>query len=233
VYPVILAVAGTAAIALLVGTVLPRFALLLADVGQTLPPTTRVALGVATALQHRGLALLAVGGLTLAAWRVWTGTPSGRRAWHTALLRLPLLGAVRRSAATARACGALAALLESGVPIASALPHAARATGDGALTARLLAARETVIHGERLSRALATYSAATPTAVRLVRAGEESGRLAPMLAHAARLEREHALGRTRALVRLLEPSLIVVFGGIVAFVAAALLQALYSIRPGS
>jgi type II secretory pathway component PulF len=69
--------------------------------------------------------------------------------------------------------------------------------------------------------------------VRLVRAGEESGRLAAMLAHAARLEREYAVGRTKALVRLLEPSLILIFGGIVAFVAAALLQALYSIRPGA
>jgi type II secretory pathway component PulF len=54
-----------------------------------------------------------------------------------------------------------------------------------------------------------------------------------MLAHAARLEREYAVGRTKALVRLLEPSLILIFGGIVAFVAAALLQALYSIRPGA
>jgi type II secretory pathway component PulF len=68
---------------------------------------------------------------------------------------------------------------------------------------------------------------------RLVRAGEESGRLAGMLAHAARLEREHAVSQTKAIIRFLEPSLIVVFGAVVAFVAAALLQALYSIRPGT
>jgi type II secretory pathway component PulF len=53
-----------------------------------------------------------------------------------------------------------------------------------------------------------------------------------MLAHGAKLEREHAVDQTKAIIRFLEPSLIVVFGGIVAFVAAALLQALYSIRPG-
>ena len=89
------------------------------------------------------------------------------------------------------------------------------------------------MHGDRLSRALATHGAATPTVTRLVRAGEESGRLAGMLAHAARLEREHAIGQTKAIIRFLEPSLIVMFGGVVAFVAAALLQALYSIRPGA
>jgi len=71
----------------------------------------------------------------------------------------------------------------------------------------------------------------TPTAVRLVQAGEETGRLAHMLAHAATLEREQAERKLHAAVRLLEPGMILVFGGIVAVVAAALLQAIYSVRP--
>ena len=54
-----------------------------------------------------------------------------------------------------------------------------------------------------------------------------------MLAHAARIEREQAVNRTKAIVRLLEPSLILAFGGLVGFVAAALLQALYSMKPGA
>ena len=232
-YPCILAVAGTAAVGLLVGVVLPRFASILADVGQTLPPTTRVVLGISAALRNGAVPILIAAIIGALVWRAAVGTASGRRAWHDLLLRVPLLGNLRRSAATSRSCGTLAALLESGVPIAVALPHAARASGDAALTSRVLAAREDVVHGDRLSRALATHSAATPTVTRLVRAGEESGRLAGMLAHAARLEREQAVGQTKAIIRFLEPSLIVVFGGIVAFVAAALLQALYSIRPGT
>jgi type II secretory pathway component PulF len=232
-YPFILATAGTMAVGLLVGVVLPRFALILADVGQALPPTTRAVLGVAAAFRRGGVPALVVATICLVGWRAAVSTPSGRRAWHDSLLRVPLLGGLRRAAAASRICGTLAALLESGVPLASALPHAARASGDAALTGRLLAAREKVVHGERLSRALATHGATTLMVVRLVRAGEESGRLAAMLAHAARLEREYAVGRTKALVRLLEPSLILIFGGIVAFVAAALLQALYSIRPGA
>jgi type II secretory pathway component PulF len=54
-----------------------------------------------------------------------------------------------------------------------------------------------------------------------------------MLAHAGRLEAERAEQAVRAAVRLLEPALIILFGGIVAFVAAALLQAVYSVRPAS
>jgi type II secretory pathway component PulF len=232
-YPCILVVAGTMAVGLLVAVVLPRFAAILADVGQTLPPTTRAVLGIAAAFRSGGVPMIVVAAAGTVLWRGVVGTAAGRREWHDLLLRVPLLGSVRRSTATSRTCGTLAALLESGVPIAVALPHAARASGDASLTSRLLAARENVVHGERLSRALATHRATTPTVIRLVRAGEESGRLAGMLAHAARLERENAVGKTKAIIHFLEPSLIVVFGGIVAFVAAALLQALYSIRPGT
>jgi general secretion pathway protein F len=54
-----------------------------------------------------------------------------------------------------------------------------------------------------------------------------------MLAHAGRLERDAVLRRVRGAVRLIEPAMIVGFGGVVALVAAALLQALYSVRPGT
>jgi general secretion pathway protein F len=231
-YPLILVAAGTGAVALLVGIVLPRFAQILADVGQTLPPTTRVVLGVAGVVREGSLPGLLLSSIGVVVWRATVTTPSGRLWWHRLLLRVPVLGALRRSAATSRMCGTLSALLESGVPMAAALPHAARAAGDAALGHALTAARVSVLHGERLSRALALHDAATPTVARLIRAGEESGRLAAMLGHGGRLEREHAVGRTKAIVRLMEPSLIVIFGGVIALVAAALLQALYSLRPG-
>jgi type II secretory pathway component PulF len=52
-----------------------------------------------------------------------------------------------------------------------------------------------------------------------------------MLDHAARLERELAEERVRAFVRLLEPALILLFGAVIALIAAALLQAVYGVRP--
>jgi type II secretory pathway component PulF len=115
--------------------------------------------------------------------------------------------------------------------MATAMLHAARASGDASLTRRILTARESVVQGRRPSDALSEEAALTPTAVRLARAGEETGRLAAMLSHAAALERERAESMVRSAVRLLEPALILVFGGLVALVAAALLQAIYSVRP--
>lgn len=230
-YPAVLAVAGVASVGLLVGVVLPRFAEILADLGQSLPPTTRAVLITAEFVRAGAVPALVSAGLSLLIWRAWVGTDVGRRAWHGLLLSLPLVGPVRRSAATARTCAAAAALLESGVPIASALAHAASTAGDAAITARTLEAREAVIGGESVARALGSVDAVTPTAVRLIRTGEETGRLAVMLAHAGRLEAERAERAVRSAVRMLEPALILAFAGLVALVAAALLQAVYSVRP--
>jgi general secretion pathway protein F len=95
----------------------------------------------------------------------------------------------------------------------------------------LLAAREAIAHGDRLSAAVEREGALTPVVVRLIRAGEESGRLAAMLDHASRIEGDRAAQLVRNAVRLLEPALILAFGALVALVAAALMQAVYAARP--
>ena len=231
-YPLILSVAGAGAVALLVGVVLPRFASILNDLGQALPPTTRIVLAAAQIGRASAIPALVATIVATLVFRAWASSASGRPQWHAWLLAAPVVGPVRRSSAAARYAHALSALLESGVPAGIALRSAADAAGDAAVASRLLRARDRVVHGEPIAAALAAEDASTPTMIRLVRAGEESGRLAELLAHAANIEQERAERSVKNAVRLLEPALIFAFGGLVAFVAAALLQAVYSVRPG-
>jgi type II secretory pathway component PulF len=72
----------------------------------------------------------------------------------------------------------------------------------------------------------------TPTAIRLIGAGEQAGRLPEMLLHAGKIEQAIADRMLRASVRMLEPILVLTFASVVGLVAAALLQAVYSVRPG-
>lgn len=230
-YPLLLAVAGTISVVILVAVVLPRFGAILTDMGQTLPPATRLVLEASAIARAGALPAGLASLIVLTVWQAWVRTPRGAVRWHQVMLGLPIVGAVRRAAATGRVCGALAALLESGVPLSLALGHAARASGNPAIAERVAAARACVVAGSRLSAAFQTECAVTPVAARLVRAGEETGALASMLSHASRLEGERATRRVKDAVRLLEPALILAFGGLVALVAAALLQAIYSVRP--
>jgi general secretion pathway protein F len=230
-YPLVVALAGLSAITVLMTVVLPRFAKILADLGQELPASTRLVIAVATVSKSMVLPVTVCGVVGWVAWAAWTATEPGKRAWHRALLVVPLIGSIRRGSAIARMAHSLAALLDSGVTLSAALPFAARATGDAELEARMLSARASVTGGQPLSHALDATGGATPTTVRLIRAGEESGRLAAMLEHAAKIEQQRADRITRAAVRMLEPALLLAFASLVAVVAAALLQAIYSVRP--
>jgi type II secretory pathway component PulF len=230
-YPIVLAVAGTASVGVLVGVVIPRFAAILADLGEALPPSTRFVLHASLVIRSGFVPFLVVCGVALALHNAWMSTNAGRIRWHTWLLRVPGLGAIRWAGATARVTGSLATLLESGVPVRRAVVLSARAAGDAAVERRLLVAGDRIIAGQGMASAFASTEALTPLALRLMRAGEESGRVSSMLSHASRLEQEHADRATRTAVRLLEPLLIMIFAAIVALVAASLLQAVYSVRP--
>ncbi len=100
-----------------------------------------------------------------------------------------------------------------------------------AIAERLLRARERVVQGTALAAALEREDALSPSALQLVVVGESSGRVAEMALGAANLAAQEAERGLRTLVTALEPALIVAFGGMVAFTAAALLQAVYSLRP--
>jgi type II secretory pathway component PulF len=91
--------------------------------------------------------------------------------------------------------------------------------------------RDRVAEGAALSAGLAATGAVTPLAQQLAAIGEGSGRLPALLAKAAELEEQSAERRLRTLVGLLEPALILLFAALVAFVAVALLQGIYSVRP--
>ena len=230
-YPMVVALAGVLAIAVLITVVLPRFATILADLGQRLPASTRLVLHIA-AVAHAAIVPFALAvGFAGVSWRAWVQSSIGLEQWHRLLLGVPLVGTLRQSAATARAAMSLSSLLASGVPIAPALGLAARASGDAAMQARIHAAKERITSGESLSGALEACDASTRTAISLIKAGEESGSLASMLEHAARIEQKRVDQVVRTAVRMLEPILLLTFASVVALIAAALLQAIYSVRP--
>ena len=228
-YPMILALVGTLSVGLIVLFVVPRFAGLLADLGQALPPATRLLLAGSQMARDWGLVIAAVAGVGAIAGGRFIA--ERRAAWHAWLLGLPLVGSIRHAVATARAARALGALLGTGTPALAALAVAAEAAGDEAVAARLGRARDRVAEGAGLAAALEATAALPPGTLQLVAIGEGSGRLPALLARAAELEERDAERRLKTLVTYLEPALILAFAGLVAFVAAALLQAVYALRP--
>src|SRR5947207_12591077 len=153
-YPILLAVVGVASI-LVIGTVIvPRFAELLGDLGQDLPPATHVLLIGSSLLSHYWFLLIPAVAAGVAIAVELARRPTSRRRIEEALLAAPLIGPVRPALASSRIARALGGMLAAGMPLLAALDAAREAAGDGAAAARLERARERVTQGAPLSASL-------------------------------------------------------------------------------
>jgi type II secretory pathway component PulF len=228
-YPTLLCAVGCISIALIAFFIVPRFEALVADFDGALPVASAVLLSVSEGLRSHPIpVVLVVLAPVLGGAALISRYPAH---FHRLLLQLPLIGGIRHGFATARAGRTVGTLLGAGTSAVTALETAARSVGDHAIRERLLEAGERVAEGSSISRALKIVSALTPTANRMTAIGEASGRLAVLLLQAAALEQRMAERRLESLVRILEPALILAFAAVVAFLAAAVLQAIYSVRP--
>ncbi|QQR68568.1 MAG: type II secretion system F family protein [Alphaproteobacteria bacterium] len=227
-YPIIAGTLTLAACGFLLLVVVPQVETFLVGLGGTLPWATRLLLQVTQAAQTILPILLTLTMFLALGWklapRLWPSLAMERDGWA---LRVPGLGIVLHRMAWARVAQALALLLRSGFGVTQALDLARATAGNRAVAARLAVAGEDVRHGAPLSLALSRVRGAPALLVTLVRSGEQSGRLPPMLTQAARLQEQDAQHRTQQLIGMIEPSMVLVLGGLLAWVVAAVWGPLY------
>ncbi len=229
-YPAVMVLVGAAALATLFVQVLPRFVELLADTGSELPRSTALLLATGEFVGRWWPALLMAPVLIAAVLAAVRATDEGRHAVDRALLRAPVAGKIRRSVAAVRLARALSTLLRSGMPILPALETAAEAQADAAVAADVLRVREEVRAGDGLAVSLRRGGVYPFSFLQMVEVGEEGGRLPEMLERAAEAMEGEVERSLERLLRLVEPVMIVAFGGAVGFVALSLLQAIYGIQ---
>jgi type II secretory pathway component PulF len=233
IYPIVLGLAGGAAIMVLLFFVIPRFAALLQDTGIALPRTTALLLALSAAIRSHWPVLLTLmaGAVALLVWS--RTSEAGRRASGLLLLRVPLLRSFRQHALGARFARLVSTLLGGGAPLLTALDDTIESIGEPLAREETARIRDRVREGGSLSATLAESTLFPPLLPQLVSVGEESGRLPEFLTKAADILEERTERALARIVAAIEPAMIVVFGGIVGFVALSLLQAIYSVNAGA
>jgi type II secretory pathway component PulF len=229
-YPALMAVVAATGVLVLLLVVVPRFAGLLADLGGTLPWSTALLVGVGTAVGRwwwLGVLLASIATVVL---RHWVTSPEGRLAFHAARLRWPVVGGLDRAVGTARFTRGLGTLLAGGQPVLAAWRLAREGVANVAMARDLAVAEQRVARGEPV--AAATQGVLSPLAVQLLSVGEEGGQLEPLCAQAAHAHEEEVRRTLRTVAALVEPTMILLFGGIVGVVALAMLQAIYAVNTG-
>jgi len=230
IYPMLLVTVGGAAIGLLLGFVVPRFAQVFEEAGRELPLPTQVLMDVSMAFRSYGwLAALVIVGAVLLASR-WVRTESGRLRWDEWRLKAPLLGDVNLKLEIARFAKTMGTLLTQAVPIVSAL----RLTREVLGNRRVAAAVEPLIQGVKRGQGLATPLAETglfpALAVQLMTLGEQTGKLDSMLLELAAIYDREVRVATKRLVSLVEPAVILAMGLIVGTIVISTLLAIVSIN---
>jgi general secretion pathway protein F len=135
--------------------------------------------------------------------------PAGRARWDAWLLRLPLVGSLIRDTQTARFSRTLATLLSSGVDLLVAMDIAKEIVGNSVMARALAHVARRVREGEGLAKPLAEAGVLPPLATQLIRLGESSGKLEPLLAQIADIYERDVQTTLKRLLTLAEPVIIV------------------------
>jgi general secretion pathway protein F len=230
IYPSLLVVVGGAAISLLLGFVVPRFAQVFEEAGRDLPLPTWILMQVSSGFRSYGwmAALLFAGALV--AGRQWIRTEAGRMRWDSLKLRAPVLGPVWRKLEVSRFSKTLGTLLGQAVPIVPALRLTHDVLGNRVLAASIEPLVQGVKRGQGLAAPLKAGGQFPLMVGQMVTLGEETGKLDSMLLQVADVYDREVRTATKRLMALVEPAVILVMGLIVGAIVVSTLLAIVSIN---
>jgi len=228
-YPVFVLCFGLFSVTILLTVVLPRLFTMLQQTLTVLPLPTLILLKTSGFLHHYWPWLLAGLAAAAAGLHWYVRRPEGAEAWDQIKLRLPLTGPLLRSAALGRFARTLGTLVKSGVSLLPALKIVENTIGNRVLARQIALVAEETRGGNSLAAPLRKLGIFPRSVVQMIDVGEETGRLDEMLLKVATIEERHMRARTKTLISLLAPILILVVGGIVGFVVVAVLLPIFKL----
>lgn len=228
IYPAVLLAVGLLVSLFLLGYVVPKFSGVYQGSGQTLPWASQWLMRWGQwAGSHAGLALSVVAVLaTVTAWKLRQLMAGG--GWWRLLGALPGAQAKVEVLQLSRLYLTLGMLLEGGIPL-----HRALALCDPVLDPQrlpqLAAVRESIGTGQALSAALQAHGLSTPVALRLIRVGEQSGQLGPMLSRTAAFYDEETTRWIERFSKAFEPVLMAAIGVVIGLIVVLLYMPIFDL----
>ena len=224
IYPTVVACVSVIIVAFLLGYVVPQVITAFDHAHQQLPLLTRIMLALSDFVRHWGWATAFGAVAAFGLWRMALRSPARRQAWHTRLLRVPLIGRFVLGVDAARFASTLAILSGSGVSLLGALNAARRTLGNDRLRRAVDEATERVREGAPLASALAAQKVFPSLLIHLIASGEKTGRLPELLERGAQSLSRDLERRAMAMTALLEPLLILLMGGFVLLIVLAVMM---------
>jgi type IV pilus assembly protein PilC len=228
-YPAVLVVLASGLVVFLVTYVVPSFAELYNSVQANLPAITQILIAVGTTARNYVIAGFVAFVLSIAGFRLWMRTENGRNVLDRIKLRTPIVGEVWIKYQMAQLARVLSTLLMGGIPLVQALETASESQGSAVIREVLERAKKLVKEGQSLSAALDASGVAPSLAIDMIEVGESTGALPAMLNSVSEFYEDEVTTRMTAALSLIEPAIMLVMGGFVAFVLAALYLPIFTL----
>jgi general secretion pathway protein F len=228
IYPLILLCVGGAVSAFLVGYVVPRFAEVYQGAGRSLPWMSRVMLDWGQFAARHGAALAAGAGLAVAAVALALRRLVRSGGIARMLARLPAIGERVRIYELSRLYLTLGMLTEGGITIVGAI-ETVEPMVSPAVRQALRAARASISDGRPLSEAFEANGLTTPISLRMLRVGERTGEMGPMLTQSAAFYDGEISRWIDRFTRTFEPLLMAAIGLVVGAIVILLYMPIFDL----
>ncbi len=226
-YPVAVTCVAIGITIFLLVKVVPVFGEIFQGFGAKLPGPTQFLIDVSKFVQHWFFTLFFTAGASVYGWLYYIKTPPGRAFWDNLRIRLPIFGMIAHKIVVARFARTLSSLIRSGVPILEVLSIVANTAGHVGMEKSIRTAATDIERGDGISSALGKHPIFPQMIIRMMTAGEQTGKIDQMLERVADFLDEEIETTLSGLTSLIEPLLIVFLGVVVGGIVIAMFMPIF------
>ncbi len=227
VYPAILMTLAVFAVLFLVYYVMPKFVAIFQSHQAILPLPTRVLMRITQFSTSYWYILLAVAIAGIVGVLMFLRSPAGRRIFDSAILRVPLIGALVQDLQSTVILRTMSSLLGAGVTLTQGLEVTQKVCTNSLYRKKLNDIHNSVLQGERFSKQFCATDLFSPAVRRMVSTGEETGTMAIVMSKMATYLDRQIDKRLTRLTTAFEPLIIIFMGSAIGFVAISLMLPLF------
>jgi type IV pilus assembly protein PilC len=214
-YPTVVTVVAIGITIFLLVKVIPVFGDIYKGFNATLPGPTLFLINVSNIVKQYFLLFLLGGGGLVYGWFHFIKTKPGREFWDSRRIKLPIFGVIAHKICLARFTRTLASLIRSGVPILEVLNIVSQTVGNVVMEKAIKVAASDIERGESISAALSKHPVFPSMIIRMITAGEQTGKIDNMLERISDFLDEEIETTLAGLTSLIEPILIVFLGVVI------------------
>jgi general secretion pathway protein F len=229
-YPVFMFLIGSLVLFFLITFVVPNITQIFSDMQAALPLPTVLLINVSNFLKSFWWLILIGIACGIIIIKKLIKTPKGRYFWDEAKLRIPILGPINSKIALGRFGRTLGSLLQSGVPLISALQIVRNIVNNVIIADVIDNAVEEIQAGKSLASPLAESRWFPSIVVQMIFVGEQSGELEKMLGKIADTYERDVETNIMAMTSMLEPVMILAMGVIIGFIVVSILLPIFEMN---